>query len=281
MGRTAYDITQLESPEAAFKYAATMIAMEQEKPGGMCLKVETELASKAFMGANRYKAGQILKTVAVEQANRERLAAERKCCEAKSNSEDRCQRIVGVGMHKFDHLVDAQARLGTDLWSVTGDMRIFVIDVQKRMNEQNGVKKNYVKSSVAKAYSYAMDRVKSGVMMHEVINADLPCCFHLDVEPNANSSKFEDTCTVNGEMKHCYEEAVEEMLMLFGVKDVLEIDDEAVKALAAQIVLEYGNACREEQTIAKGEVGAEVMMEFVGGHLEEQIAEIKERGVKL
>jgi hypothetical protein len=53
------------------------------------------------------------------------------------------------------------------------------------------VVKKYMLASVGRAYAHAnKGRVGRGVMMHEVINSNLPCRFHLDIEMSAQPEEF-------------------------------------------------------------------------------------------
>jgi hypothetical protein len=117
-------------------------------------------------------------------------------------------------------------------------------------------------------------------MMHEVINSDLLCRFHLDIEMAAIADEFIIQCG-SPEVKACYEAAVEASLVILGVQEQLGMDDEAVKEMAICVVTAYRAVCSEELTEEECKTGAGIMTDFVCSHLEDQIVEIKERGAML
>jgi hypothetical protein len=113
-------------------------------------------------------------------------------------------------------------------------------------------------------------------MMHKVINADVPCWFHLDIKMDVSSGELLPF------MLPVYEAAVETWVTAFGIHESLEMDEGVVKAVAGRVVREYFALCEGHQPM-EGEcmAGVEIMTGFVRGHLEEHIPGIEERVVKL
>ena len=63
--------------------------------------------------------------------------------------------------------------------------------------------------------------------MHEVINAVVPCRFHLDIKMDVSSGELLPF------MLPIYEVAVETWVTAFGIHESLEMDEGMVKAVAA------------------------------------------------
>jgi hypothetical protein len=205
-------------------------------------------------------------------------------CQRRSGlaEEERSRRRIPLGVFKFDILREAQAKIGLENMGVVDHQwRIFSIDQARQSRNplqiQGRLITKFLVSKVCGVFQCATENVVQGVMLQKVVNPNVPCGFHLDVELDACAGDKLDVCALDR-----YVLAVEDWIDTVGLGEDLELDGATVKALADERVVSLYTAIvlsdtRKEFTNAECAGGCTIVNAFIRDHLDEHIPEMEGR----